>query len=218
MTALLRLTPFTAALLLASVTAVQAQTGNRSVVQVPQRSAPSTTTPGAPAPGAPSPAGLASPTPFPQGLSSPFPAGLPSPSPFPAGMAPVANPTLPSPGTPAPGTMVTPPADGTVFMPAVGANATTVNGNAGYAAAAAANAAAAAAGTGTSGQQLTPARPGPYTPLQLARSFLLADTNQDGELTRAEAQRLSIMPMSFDEMDTNHDGVISRSEYENSVR
>lgn len=216
MTALLRLTPFTAALLLAGVTGVQAQTGNRSVVQVPQRAAPSASTGGAVSPGAPSPTGLASPTPFPGGLSSRFPAGLPSPSPFPAGMPPVASPTLASPGTPAPGTMVTPPADGTVFMPAIGTG-TTANGN-GYAAAAAANAAMGAAGTGPSGAQRTPSGPGPYTPLQLAQSFLLADTNQDGQLTRAEAQRLSIMPMAFDEMDSNHDGVISRSEYENSTR
>ena len=55
---------------------------------------------------------------------------------------------------------------------------------------------------------------GPYTPVQIAQSFILADANRDGELTRAEAQRLSILPYSFDEMDTDHDGILTRFEYE----
>ena len=57
-----------------------------------------------------------------------------------------------------------------------------------------------------------------YTPLQIAQSFLGADTNRDGELTRAEAQRLTIAPYSFEEMDRNHDGILSRFEYEDGVR
>ena len=66
--------------------------------------------------------------------------------------------------------------------------------------------------------QAAPAGGGPYTALQLARSFLDADANKDGELTRAEAQHLSIMPLSFEDMDRNKDGVVTRSEYEDSVR
>ena len=59
---------------------------------------------------------------------------------------------------------------------------------------------------------------GPYTALQIAQSFLAADANRDGELTRAEAQRLTIMPYSFEEMDRNHDGILTRSEYEDALR
>ena len=197
---------FAASLLLAA-TAVQAQTQHGSVVQVPQRPAPATITPATPGLGAPSPAGLASPTPSPGGLSSRFPAGLPSPSPFPVGMPPVASPTLPSPGS-----TVTPPADATVLSPAP------ATGGAGMAAAPAAAYGGASAGAGPSTPRSVPAGPGPYTALQLAKSFLEADANRDGELTRAEAQRLTIMPMSFEEMDRNKDGVISRSEYEDSTR
>lgn len=60
--------------------------------------------------------------------------------------------------------------------------------------------------------------PGAWSTVDIARSFLLADTNRDGELTRAEAQRLSIAPYSFDEMDWNHDGILSRFEYEDATR
>ena len=57
---------------------------------------------------------------------------------------------------------------------------------------------------------------GPYTAVELASSFLGADANGDGELSRAEATRLSIMPFSFEEMDANHDGVVTRFEYGDS--
>ena len=66
--------------------------------------------------------------------------------------------------------------------------------------------------------QAVPSGPGPYTALQLAQSFRQADANLDGELTRAEAQRLTIMPTSFEEMDRNKDGILTRSEYEDGVR
>jgi hypothetical protein len=59
---------------------------------------------------------------------------------------------------------------------------------------------------------------GPYTALQAAQSFIGADANRDGELTRAEAQRLTIMPSTFEEMDRNHDGILTRSEYEDALR
>lgn len=51
-----------------------------------------------------------------------------------------------------------------------------------------------------------------------ARSFFFADANKDGELTRAEASRLSIATMSFEQMDRNFDGIISRFEYQDAVR
>lgn len=57
-----------------------------------------------------------------------------------------------------------------------------------------------------------------YSAAELAAAFIRADVNRDGQLTREEAQRLTIRPYSFDEMDTNHDGVISRFEYEEATR
>ena len=59
---------------------------------------------------------------------------------------------------------------------------------------------------------------GPLTPLEIAQSFMAADANRDGELTRAEAQRLTIAPFPFEEMDRNHDGILTRSEYEDALR
>lgn len=59
---------------------------------------------------------------------------------------------------------------------------------------------------------------GPLTALQVAQMFAQADADGDGLLTRAEALRLPMVTMSFDDMDTNRDGVVSRSEYESSLR
>jgi hypothetical protein len=59
---------------------------------------------------------------------------------------------------------------------------------------------------------------GPVTALQIAQSFLAADGNRDGELTRAEARHLTLMPYSFEEMDRDHDGILTRSEYEDAFR
>lgn len=56
-----------------------------------------------------------------------------------------------------------------------------------------------------------------WTLAQLRQSFDLADTDSDGRLSRAEAQRLAIMPRSFEEMDRNKDGVLDRGEYESSI-
>ena len=36
-------------------------------------------------------------------------------------------------------------------------------------------------------------------------------------LSRAEAQRLAIMPRSFEDLDQNKDGVLGRAEYEGSI-
>ena len=115
--------------------------------------------------------------------------------------------------------MVSPPIDGTVLM---SPNAVGNLGNAGVANPVNRDAAAAGAtmgaGGGASTPRTVPSGAGPYTALQLAQSFQGADSNRDGELSRAEAQRLTIMPTSFDEMDRNRDGVISRSEYEDGSR
>lgn len=55
-------------------------------------------------------------------------------------------------------------------------------------------------------------------PVDVARSFLRADSNGNGELSRAEAQRLSMAPLTFEEMDRNFDGVVTRAEYEDAMR
>jgi hypothetical protein len=62
-----------------------------------------------------------------------------------------------------------------------------------------------------------PAPPVPaarWTPEQIRQAFDMADSDSDGQLSRAEAQRLSILPRSFEDMDRNKDGMLSRSEYE----
>ena len=53
-----------------------------------------------------------------------------------------------------------------------------------------------------------------WTLAQLHEFFDLADTDSDGRLSRAEAQRLAIVPRSFEDMDQNKDGVLDRREYE----
>lgn len=57
-----------------------------------------------------------------------------------------------------------------------------------------------------------------YNPVDVARWFMAADRNHDGELSRAEAQRLPWLPLSFEEMDRNFDGVLSRWEFEDGLR
>lgn len=54
---------------------------------------------------------------------------------------------------------------------------------------------------------------GPYSAVDIARNFLEADINRDGDLSRAEATRLAI-PVPFEELDRNHDGLLSRFEYQ----
>jgi Ca2+-binding EF-hand superfamily protein len=58
----------------------------------------------------------------------------------------------------------------------------------------------------------------PLTALQIAQMFRQADTDGDGVLTRAEALRLPLVTMSFEDMDTNRDGVVSAAEYAASLR
>jgi hypothetical protein len=87
-----------------------------------------------------------------------------------------------------------------------------------------ANAAAAAAttvlgaGATVRGPGQTTGGAGGCSATDVARSFYFADANHDGELSRAEAGRLSIRSMTFEEMDRNFDGIISRFEYDDSVR
>jgi hypothetical protein len=59
---------------------------------------------------------------------------------------------------------------------------------------------------------------GGFSATDLSRSWYFADANHDGDLTRAEAGRLSIAPLSFEQMDRNFDGVISRFEYDDATR
>jgi hypothetical protein len=77
---------------------------------------------------------------------------------------------------------------------------------------------AAAGGYTRSAPQYVASGPGPYTALEVARSFLTADANRDGDLTRAEATRLTLMPFAFEEMDRDHNGVLTKSEYEDALR
>jgi hypothetical protein len=61
-----------------------------------------------------------------------------------------------------------------------------------------------------------PLPPNRWTAAQVREAFQLADVNGDGQLTRAEAQRLAIMPRSFEETDLNKDGVLTLEEYQAS--
>lgn len=55
-----------------------------------------------------------------------------------------------------------------------------------------------------------------WTLAQAREAFDAADSDRDGVLTRGEAQRLIIMPRSFEDMDVNKDGTVSRAEFEAS--
>jgi hypothetical protein len=129
------------------------------------------------------------------GFGTPSPSGLSSPLPNPAGLPSVTVPNLSSPATP-----------GNTVLDEANAPQPAVAGGAAY------------GGGATGGRPPMAVALGPLTPLQIAQSFIGADLNRDGELTRAEAQRLTIAPYSFEEMDLNHDGILTRFEYEDAVR
>lgn len=59
-----------------------------------------------------------------------------------------------------------------------------------------------------------PLPPHRWTAQQVREAFELADSDTNGELTRAEIQRVAIMPRNFEDMDQNKDGVVTRAEYE----
>lgn len=66
--------------------------------------------------------------------------------------------------------------------------------------------------------QTVPSGGAGFSAVDIARSFINADSNRDGQLTRSEARRLTLVMQSFEEMDRNYDGVITRSEYEDGLR
>jgi hypothetical protein len=59
-----------------------------------------------------------------------------------------------------------------------------------------------------------PAPAARWTAQQVGQAFDQADSDSNGQLSRAESQRLAILPRSFEDLDQNKDGVLSRSEYE----
>lgn len=64
-----------------------------------------------------------------------------------------------------------------------------------------------------------PAQPIPasrWTPELIRQSFDQADSDSDGQLTRAEGRRLTVLPRSFEDMDANKDGLLQRAEYEST--
>jgi hypothetical protein len=183
----------------ASASAVHAQTRSVQAVPNPQPSAAQRAAQSAPAPA---------------GLRPVFPAGITSGSGAAVSRDPIAASTSPiapfgsadttgaATGTPQTGTTIVPE------LPTFGSVNTTVLG-------------AGAVGAGNTvrgpGQRVTGGAGG-FSAVDQARSFFFADANHDGELTRAEAGRLSIATMAFEEMDRNFDGIISRFEYEDSLR
>jgi hypothetical protein len=128
--------------------------------------------------------------PNPSGLSSPTAGGLVPPTA--PSLTPPGSPNLSSPGTP-PGSPVVDAGIAQPYAP---------GGGAGYVG-------AAAMGAGS-------AR-GPVTSVDIARAFLDADMNRDGELSRTEALRAGL-GTAFDDLDRNRDGVLSRSEFDDAFR
>lgn len=140
-------------------------------------------------------------TPSPSGLASPAPAQLTPPGA--ASLTPPGSPNLSSPGV-APGS---PAIDAGIAQPMVGAG-----GGGVYIA----PSVAAVGGTNVMGA--APVTRGPVSSVDIARAFMDADANRDGELSRTEAQRIGILNVPFDELDRNHDGLLSRFEYEDAFR
>jgi hypothetical protein len=127
--------------------------------------------------------------------------GLPNP----AGLTPPTVPNLSSPGV-APGS---PPIDAGIAAPTV------VGGGGGVVVVQQ----SAAAGANAMGAGPAAFAGGPPSAVDIARAFLLADVNHDGQLSRAEAQRLYVpLGMSFDDLDRDHDGFLSRFEYEDAFQ
>ena len=156
--------------------------------------------------------------PAPSGLRPVFPAGITSGSGALTSTDPVAASTAPLPGTfgttgsgtgtvanNSGVTLITPPElvspDNSTGIVANGV-ATNVMG----------------AGATVRGPGQTVGGAGGFSATDVARSFFFADANKDGDLTRAEYNRLSIRSMTFEEMDRNFDGVITRFEYDDSLR
>lgn len=67
-------------------------------------------------------------------------------------------------------------------------------------------------------QAVPPLPASQWTLDQVRQAFSRADADGDGQLSRAEAQRLPLMPRSFEDTDLNKDGVIVLADYEASFR
>jgi hypothetical protein len=202
------------ALLLAGAATASYAQNTRQIRSVPQPAAPAN----AATLGLPKPAGL--PSRFPAGLPE---TGIMGSSGTPIGVPPATTNTIApggtitAPDTTATGTTTVTGSAGTTVTTGttgtVGTPVPTISGGAVN------NAGVAFVGAGVGAPQGPVSGPaGNYTALQIAQSFLGADANHDGELTRAEFQHLTIKPYTFEEMDADHDGIVSRSEYENAVR
>ena len=64
-----------------------------------------------------------------------------------------------------------------------------------------------------------PAAPGkPVVHRQADAAFDRADSNHDGMLSRAEAERLPAISLRFDELDVNKDQMLSREEFDNALK
>jgi hypothetical protein len=148
--------------------------------------------------------------PNPAGLRPMFPAGITSGSGARVSTDPIAAGAAPLPATSASTGATVSPTTGGAILPGL----STVDNTA----AAAATQVLGAGPTVPGPSQSINSGAGGYNATDLARSFFFADGNHDGELTRAEAGRLSISPLSFEQMDRNFDGVISRFEYEDATR
>lgn len=157
--------------------------------------------------------------PKPSGLTAPFPAGISEGSGAGRSTDPVASGSAPLPvDTAVNGNAVSNPGAttggfgnglnngfGSGVAPETGGVATTVLG------------AGAAIGVPGPGQNAV-AGAGGYSATDVARFFFYADANHDGDLTRAEYNRLPVKPLGFEQMDRNFDGVISRFEFEDAFR
>lgn len=176
-----------AVLLISAGAVAQAQSSTGRVRAVPPVAPPPAPATGAPAPGLPSPAGL----------NPRFPAGLTAE-------------TLVPPGT----------GGGTGGTGGTGGGGRPIGGGVGNG-----NGNGGADGSGTVATNVMGAGapqpagigPGPYTAVDVARSFLFADANRDGELSRAEARRLTLGAFAFEELDADHDGIITRGEYDDAM-
>ncbi len=56
-----------------------------------------------------------------------------------------------------------------------------------------------------------------YAARDLARAFAWLDSDQDGNLSRSEAARVTNVARYFDAADTNHDTMLSRQEFDNAM-
>jgi hypothetical protein len=64
------------------------------------------------------------------------------------------------------------------------------------------------------GQPAQPAQPGQQPAASTPEiTFMRADTNGDGKLSKAEAARLTQVAQKFDALDKDKDGALSMSEY-----